>query len=53
MQIQIKDYTNDDLTYSILNTSKVMAEYAKHLEKLINELEARQDANRPVQLELF
>jgi hypothetical protein len=53
MQIQIKDYSNDDLTYAIDNVTKVVAEYNRHLAELFIELEARQDKNRPVQLELF
>lgn len=49
----IKDYKIDDLTYSIDNIEKVMAEYARHLGDLKNELELRQNPNPPVQLELF
>lgn len=51
--MQIKDYTNDDLIYSIGNVTKIMAEYVKHLADLNNELEARKNPNPPVQLELF
>jgi hypothetical protein len=53
MHTKIKDYTNDDLTYSIDNVTKVIAEYTKHLVDLTNELESRQNPNPPVQLELF